>query len=108
MTLLESSDQNKYGSLLQVRSTTFSLGTDSYPRSKEKALDALSNHKFDGRYYEVQKKTRDKMQTRTSDKKSDEDEDGASDKTFSQRPKDSMTCYCCGKSTQHPNAGIEM
>jgi hypothetical protein len=34
--LLRGSDQNKYGSLLQTMTTSFSLGTDNYPRTKEK------------------------------------------------------------------------
>jgi hypothetical protein len=44
---MKNSDQRKYGSLLQTLETDFSLGTDKYPKTKEKALDAVSNHPFD-------------------------------------------------------------
>jgi hypothetical protein len=56
----------------------------------------LSNHKFDGRYYEVQKKSREKMNIKSHEKKSNDD-DGGSKKSFNQRNKEHMTCYCCGK-----------
>jgi hypothetical protein len=40
--LVENSDHNKYGSLIEKMSSDFSLERDVYPRTKEKALDVLS------------------------------------------------------------------
>jgi hypothetical protein len=39
--LLRYSDQDKYGTLLDTMTTTLALGTNIFPRTKEKALDAL-------------------------------------------------------------------
>jgi hypothetical protein len=90
--------KTKYGSPWQGMNTTLSLGTNTYPKTKEKALDALSNYKFKGRYYEVKKKTRGKMYTKPSEK-SDED-DGENKKIFCKRRNEHMTCHCCGKKRQ--------
>jgi hypothetical protein len=55
MMLLRNSDQDKYGSLLETLSTNFSLGNDDYPKTREKALDALANHKLDKKYFDIRK-----------------------------------------------------
>jgi hypothetical protein len=49
--MMYNSDQNKYGSLMETMSTSFSLGNNTYPKTIEKALDALSNHKIDKTYF---------------------------------------------------------
>ena len=93
MVMLHGSDKDKYGSLIQTMTTNYSLEKDNYPKTKEKALDALSNHKFDQRYYD--KKNRETKPKDFERKKSEDD--GGSKKSFAQKPKDHMTCYCCGK-----------
>lgn len=89
--MIENSDQTKYGSLVEKMSSDFSLENDVYPRTKEKALDVLSNHKLDKKYHD-QKKKENEIQSK---KKSDDD--NGSKKSFAQKPKENMTCYCCGK-----------
>jgi hypothetical protein len=53
--LLRNSDQSKYGTLLDTMTTTLSLGTNVFPKTKEKALDALSNHKLDQNYIDYKR-----------------------------------------------------
>jgi hypothetical protein len=57
---MKNSDQRKYGSLLQSLKSDFSLGTDKYPKTKEKALDVLSNHPFDQKFLDAKRKNQEK------------------------------------------------
>jgi hypothetical protein len=66
--LVENCDQNKYGSLIEKMSSDFSLERDVYPRTKEKALDVLSNHKLDKKYFEEKRKNKE-IQHKQQDKK---------------------------------------
>jgi hypothetical protein len=47
--LMKNSDQGKYGSLMMSLNTQFSMGTNQYPEDLLKAVDILTNHKFDKR-----------------------------------------------------------
>jgi hypothetical protein len=60
-----------------------------------KALDVLSCHKLDKKYFKVRKKNKE-MQREQQEKNSSEDE-GRSKSSFAQKPKEKLTCYCCGK-----------
>jgi hypothetical protein len=93
MVMIHGSDKDKYGSLIQTMTTNFSLEKDNYPKTKEKALDALSNHKFDQRFFD--KKNRE-SKSKDFEKKKNED-DGGSKRSFAQKTKDQFTCYCCRK-----------
>jgi hypothetical protein len=47
--LMKNSDQGKYGSLMTSLTTQFSMGTNQYPEYVLKAVDILTNHRFDKR-----------------------------------------------------------
>ena len=50
---MQAADYKKYGSLLTNLATQYSLGNNQYPRTLfYAALDVLSNHKLDAKYYE--------------------------------------------------------
>ena len=51
----------KYGSLLTKLATQYSLGNNQYPRTFDAALDVLSNHKLDPKYYELRKRDKDRL-----------------------------------------------
>jgi hypothetical protein len=80
---------------METMSTSFSLGNNDYPKTKEKALDALSNHKIDKRYFDLKKKARDEKPNHIERKEKNEDD--GSKRSFAQGSKEKMTCYCCGK-----------
>jgi hypothetical protein len=61
--LLRNSDQNKYGTLLDTMTTTLALGTNVFPKTKEKALDAMSNHKIDQNYIDLREIVRNRVGT---------------------------------------------
>ena len=89
--LLRGSDPNKYGSLVKGISSQFSLGNNQYPKTISAATDVLSNHKIDPKFYENQKKSRERSKKDRAANK--EDGEAAS---FAQQKRD-QTCYCCGK-----------
>ncbi|MGC8533003.1 MAG: hypothetical protein ACP5M1_13295, partial [Acidiphilium sp.] len=47
---------DKYGSLTANFVQQYSLGNDQYPQTIEMATDVLSQHRFDSKFYENQKK----------------------------------------------------
>ena len=91
--MLRGSDPNKYGSLTRGLVTQYSLGNNQYPSTIATATDVLSNHKIDARYYELQKKSRDKMNPGSA---STNNENEGKAVSFAQGAKE-VTCYCCGK-----------
>jgi hypothetical protein len=64
--LIHGTDQTKYGSLQKGFVSQFLLGNDQYPKSITAAIDVLSNHKIDQRYYDNQKKSHDRLQDERS------------------------------------------
>jgi hypothetical protein len=45
--LMKTSDQGKYGSLMTGLTTQYSMGVNMYPENIVKAVDILTNHRFD-------------------------------------------------------------
>jgi hypothetical protein len=86
--LVRNSDQNKYGTLLDTRTTVLALGSNVFPKTKEKALDALSNYSFDPGYVEYKQKKERPTRSDTS---------GGNQNSFAQKPKENLICHCCGK-----------
>ena len=86
--LVKNSDQNKFGSLLNGMTTQYAMGNNQFPKNVQKAIDIMSNHRFDNQK-EIKKKYQDQ-------KKKDEDGKVKKESSFAQAKKD-MTCYCCGK-----------
>ena len=75
----------------------FSLGNDQYPKTVSAAIDALSNHRFDSKYYENREK-RFTNKPRKSGYKSDNEEEDRNNASFMQGTKRrEKLCYCCGK-----------
>ena len=64
--LLRGSDQNKYGSMIKGLAQQFSLGNDQYPKTIIAATDVLSTHKIDQKYFDNQKKEREKSRSTES------------------------------------------
>jgi len=89
--LIKNCDQTKYGTLTKTFVSQYSLGNDQYPKTIQAAIDALSNHKIDPKYWE--NKQRAKAQHR-EEKSTPPPSTGAN---FAQRDSSKLTCYCCGK-----------
>ena len=86
--LIHGSDQDKYGSLINNFIAQFSLGHDQYPMTIQAATDALSNHKWDPKYYEKKNKRREKQR--------EEREDTGDDDNVTSFAQKATFCYCCG------------
>ena len=95
--LLANCDQSKYGSLLSDLTTQYSLGQDVFPKTITAAVDALSNHYFDQRYFDERKRKQqeqEKNRRRNADQGGDDGQQGAS---FAQKGGGKkIICHCCG------------
>jgi hypothetical protein len=95
--LMKNSDQGKYGSLMTSLTTQFSMGTNQYPEDVLKAVNILTNHRFDKR---EPRKNNQKSKNRN-------DNDSASTITtqssFNQEEVKNAQCYCCGKKGHYAN-----
>ena len=95
--VLQGADKNKYGTLMSGFVNQFSLGNDQYPKTVSAAIDALSNHRFDSKYYENREK-RFTNKPRKSGYKSDNEEEDRNNASFMLGTKRrEKLCYCCGK-----------
>ena len=65
---LEGADKTKYGTVVKTLYTQYSLGNNQYPKTLEKAIEALSDHKFGQKYYDTLKKQRDNDCNKNKDK----------------------------------------
>jgi hypothetical protein len=72
---LENADQAKYGSILRGLGNQFSLNQDQYPKTISHATNVLSNHKFDPKFYEAQKKSQEREKKNKEDKRSKDNEE---------------------------------
>ncbi|MGC9293612.1 MAG: C2HC-type zinc finger protein, partial [Acidobacteriaceae bacterium] len=90
--VIRGSDQSKYGSLTANFVQQYSLGNDQYPRTIEMATDVLSQHRFDSKFYENQKKHHAYKQNEKAV------EDGVGATSFAQKDKKKdLVCFICGK-----------
>ena len=89
--LLRGADQNKYGSLMKRLAQSYSLKTDDYPNTITGAVEALSNHKLDQKFFDNQKKQKDKSKNLVKEESSDVKIEETS---FNQS---TIKCYCCGE-----------
>jgi hypothetical protein len=89
--LMKNSDQGKYGSLMTSLTTQFSMGTNQYLEDVLKAVNILTNHRFDKR----------EPKNNNQKNKNWNDNDTASTITtqssFNQEEAKNAQCYCCGK-----------
>jgi hypothetical protein len=97
--LMKISDQGKYGSLMTSLMTQFSMGTNQYPEDVLKAVDILTNHKFD--------KRKPKNNNSNPKNKNWNNNDTASTITtqssLNQEDAKNAQCYCCGKKGHYTN-----
>jgi hypothetical protein len=86
--LMEYSDQSIYDSLNDKMNSDYSLNIDVYPRTKEKALDALVSHKLDSKPHE-------KKKSYDENKSIGYHQDNGEKKSFAQKLKCDRICCCC-------------
>ena len=91
--VIRGSDENKYGLLKKNLMSQYSLGNDQYPKTIQAATDALSNHKFDQKFWEEQKKNKSKRIEKNKQKDNEKNEIIDNETSFAQK----MICYCCGQ-----------
>ena len=89
--LIRQSDQKKYGSLIQMLTSQYSMGTGQYPRDMTTATDILANHKWDNtkKFQKTEGQSNEKME-----KSEKNNEKEGQEKSFAQ---DYIWCYYCGQ-----------
>jgi hypothetical protein len=92
--LIAKSDQAKYGTLNKGFVSQFSLGNDQYPKTIQTAVDVLSNHRLDPKYYENREKQR---KQRALERAQQRETTEAPATSFAQCQTGDLTCYCCRK-----------
>jgi hypothetical protein len=90
--VLRGSDQLKYGTVTQGLTSQFCLGQDQYPKTIQATIDVLTNHRWDQKHYDAQKRNRDHRFTKEQSDPTSEDGKATS---FAQGKE--PVCYCCGK-----------
>ena len=83
------SDQGKYGELINGISTQYAMGVNQFPRNVGKALDVLTQFKYNTSKYGQKKSWKDQKDKKDEVKIKQES-------SFAQTMKDA-TCFCCGK-----------
>jgi hypothetical protein len=95
--LMKNSDQGKYGSLMMSLTTHFSMGTNQYPEDVLKAVDILTNHRFDKREPKNNnQKTKNWNNNNTASTITTQS-------SFNQADSKNAQCYCCGKKGHYAN-----
>jgi hypothetical protein len=95
--LMKNSDQGKYGSLMTSLTTQFSMGTNQYLEDVLKAVDILTNHRFD---------KREPKNNNQKNKKRNDDNTASTITTqssFNQEDTKNAQCYCCSKKGHYAN-----
>ena len=97
----QSCDCSKCGTLISGFKSQCSLGHDQHPKTITAAVDALSNHRYDQKYYDNRQRQREKQMRETQD-------DGNLTSFAQQRP--NAFCFVCGNpnhtSNNCPQKGI--
>jgi hypothetical protein len=92
-------EEQRPRSLMMSLTTQFSMGTNQYPEDILKAVNILTNHKFDKR--EPKKNNNNPMN------KDRNDDDTAltitMQSSFNQEDAKNAQCYCCGKKGHYAN-----
>ena len=98
--LMRSVDQNQYGTLLKNLSQQYSLSNNQYPKMIVVAMDVLSNHRIDQKFFDNRKKNQERM--KNTEQKNDDEESKPQETSFVQG-QEHMTCYVCGESGHGAN-----
>lgn len=95
LVFLVNSDRKKYGSLIQLMSSQFSMGQDQYPKTFKAMKQALQNHQHDNRTEAKSESKKDKKEQKTETNRADKPSPEVSpDYSFAQLE---GSCYVCGK-----------
>ncbi len=89
--VIRGSDQSKYGTLTRHFVSQYALGNDQYPRTILKAVDVLTNHKFDQKFNDNQKRNKEKQQG------GDGDTPAATSFAQKKEKDKDVICFICGK-----------
>ena len=96
-TFIVNSDNSKYGSLIKNLAQQQSLKNTQYPRTLTAASEALNEHKWDDKYFELKKK-------RDANKRNQNDDSTISTTTTNTSNELELSfaqlenaCYCCGR-----------
>jgi hypothetical protein len=96
---MKNSHQGKYGTLMTGLTTQCSMGVNMYPENVVKAVDILTNHRFD--------KKEPKNNNNNQRNKNQNDDDKAltitTQSSFNQQEAKNAQCYCCGKKGHYAN-----
>jgi hypothetical protein len=99
--LIRNSDRVKYGPLLTMLTSQYSMTQDQYPKTLVEATKVLELHRFDPSYYERKKKSKEKKANMTN-QDTNNSSDGPAESSFSQAKSEkantskAIICYCCG------------
>jgi hypothetical protein len=93
--LLQNSDQNKYGPMINGLLSQFSMGNNQYPKTITAATDIMSKHKHDS-WGNPNKKKSWSNTNKEEGENSPKNPNESKETSFAQNNKD-KTCYCCGK-----------
>ena len=109
--LLQGVDRSKYGMLMIGFVNQFLLGNNQYPKTVILAIDALSNHKYNQKYWENKKKScnnNNKGHNAGRQGSNDNNDDGMSRARFAQGQQgQKKVCYCCGREAFEPRLSKE-
>jgi Zinc knuckle len=97
--LTKNSDQGKYGSLMTGLTTQYSMGVNMYPESVVKAIDILTNHRFDKK----ERKNNNNNQSNKNRNDNDTVSTIATQSSFNQEEAKNTQCYYCGKKGHYAN-----
>jgi hypothetical protein len=95
--LMKNSNQGKYGLLMTSLTTQFSMGTNQYLEAVLKAVDILTNHRFDKR------EPRNNNQKNKNWNNDDTALMITTQSSFNQEEAKNAQCYCCGKKGHYAN-----
>jgi hypothetical protein len=98
--LMKNSDQGKYGTMMMGLTAQFSMGVNMYPENVVKAIDILTNHKFDKKEPKNNNNNNQRNKNRNDD---DTASRIATQSSFNQEDAKNAQCYCCSKKGHYAN-----
>ncbi len=94
---LHNADHTKYGTLLTLLGTQYSLGNDQYPKTLTEATAVLSTHEFDPTYKANNNKKSDTTKGTNTNGDSSKTDKAKGDEVNLSFAQMEGKCYCCGK-----------
>ena len=90
--MLRNGDHNKYGTLKTTLNNQYALGNNQWPGTCSAMTDVMTNHKWDEKYGQVDRKNREKNRQTQNQPNNDTTEEGV---TLAQNKK--IRCFKCGE-----------